>query len=63
MEGMTVREIGDLLGITPIAAKFRLRNRGIKPIGYAGPTAMYDSSCVERIKEPSKGGRPRKAKG
>jgi hypothetical protein len=60
MNGMTVNEIGVALGITGKAAKMRLRTKGIKPIGYAGPTAMYDPSCVEAIREVSKGGRPRK---
>lgn len=60
MNGMTVNEIGEALGIQPKAAKMRLRTKGIKPIGYAGPTALYDPSCVELIREVSKGGRPPK---
>jgi hypothetical protein len=62
MNGMTVNEIGAALGIHPKAAKTRLRTRGIKPIGYAGPTALYDPSCVDKIREVSKGGRPKKDK-
>jgi hypothetical protein len=62
MNGMTVNEIGAALGIHPKAAKMRLRTRGIKPIGYAGPTALYDPSCVDMIREVSKGGRPKKDK-
>jgi hypothetical protein len=60
MDAMTVNEIGTALGIHPKAAKMRLRTKGIKPIGYAGPTALYDPSCVEAIREVSKGGRPKK---
>jgi hypothetical protein len=60
MEGMNVNEIGAVLGITGKAAKQRLRAKDIKPIGYDGPTAKYDPSVVEQIKEVSKGGRPRK---
>jgi hypothetical protein len=60
MNGMTVNEIGAALGIHPKAAKTRLRTKGIKPIGYAGPTALYDPSCVDQIREVSKGGRPKK---
>jgi hypothetical protein len=60
MNGMTVNEIGAALGINPKAAKMRLRTKEIKPIGYAGPTALYDPSCVDLIREVSKGGRPRK---
>jgi hypothetical protein len=62
MNGMTVNEVGAALEISPKAAKQRLRTREIKPIGYAGPTAIYDPSVVEKIREVSKGGRPRKAK-
>jgi hypothetical protein len=60
MNGMTVNEIGAILEISPKAAKQRLRARGIKPIGYAGPTALYDPSSVDKIREISKGGRPKK---
>jgi hypothetical protein len=63
MNGMTVNEIGAALGIHPKAAKMRLRTKGIKPIAYAGPTAMYDPAVVDFIREVSKGGRPRKAQG
>jgi hypothetical protein len=62
MNGMTVNEIGVALGIHPKAAKTRLRTKGIKPIGYAGPTALYDPAAVDAIREVSKGGRPRKEK-
>jgi hypothetical protein len=60
MNGMTAKEIGEAIGIHPKAAKTRLRRAGIAPIGYAGPTALYDPACVEKIREVSKGGRPRK---
>jgi hypothetical protein len=60
MTGLTVNEIGSTLGIKPKTAKQRLARAGIKPIGYAGPTALYDPACVEKIREVSKGGRPRK---
>ncbi|MFP3041873.1 hypothetical protein LQZ19_08630 [Treponema primitia] len=60
MEGMNVNEIGAALGIHPKAAKTRLRTKGIKPIGYDGPTAKYDPAVVELIREVSKGGRPKK---
>jgi hypothetical protein len=63
MEGLTVNEIGATLGIHPKAAKMRLRAKGIKPIAYAGPTALYDPSCIDLIREVSKGGRPKKKPG
>jgi hypothetical protein len=60
MNGLNVNEIGGALGIKPRTAKQRLARAGIKPIGYSGPTAIYDPSCVDKIREVSKGGRPRK---
>jgi hypothetical protein len=57
MEGLTITEIAGLLGITPEAAKLRLYRAGIKPIT---KEAIYDPSCVDQIREVSKGGRPRK---
>jgi hypothetical protein len=60
MEGLTTREIGEKLGITPEAAYLRLRTAKIKPKARAGNTALYDKSVVDKIRNPSKGGRPRK---
>jgi len=62
MNGMDVNEIGKALGIHPKAAKTRLRRAGIAPVGYHGPTAIYPNDCLNKIKEVSKGGRPRKNK-
>ena len=62
MNAMTAKEIAEILNIHPKAVKSRLRRARIEPIAYAGPTAMYDPSCVEAIREVSKGGRPKKAK-
>ena len=62
MEGFTVKEIAEKLGITPDAAKKRLQKHGIKPIKYAGPTAMYEETAVEKIKVSAPVGRPPKAK-
>jgi len=62
MNGLNVNEIGELLEIKPKTAKQRLSRAGIKPIGYSGPTAIYDPSCVDAIREVSKGGRPKKPK-
>jgi hypothetical protein len=61
-KSLNVNEIGEILGIKPKTAKMRLSRKGIKPIGYSGPTAVYDPSVVEQIKEVAKGGRPKKAK-
>jgi hypothetical protein len=56
MQGMTVKSIGAALGISQEAAKMRLRKHGIKPIEYAGPTAIYDPSCLDVIRETEKRG-------
>jgi hypothetical protein len=60
MNGLTVTEIGAQLGISAKAAKLRLFRAGIKPLGYAGPTAMYDPAVVEAIRAIHPSGRPRK---
>jgi hypothetical protein len=60
VNGLTHREIADILGITPDAAKLRLRTAGIKPTIKAGKTNLYSNDVVELIREVSKGGRPKK---
>jgi hypothetical protein len=60
MNGMDANEIGKILGIKPRTAKMRLLRKKIKPIGYSGPTAIYDPSVIELIREVSRGGRPKK---
>jgi hypothetical protein len=59
MEGLTITEIAQILGIQPSAVMQRLIRAGIKPIT---KEAIYDPSCVDQIREVSKGGRPRKEK-
>jgi hypothetical protein len=59
MNGMTVNEIGQALGISPKAAKMRLRTAGIKPTSYAGPTAIYPEDAIERIRDVPGKGRPK----
>jgi len=60
MEGLTITEIAEILNITRDAAMQRLLRAGIGPVT---KEALYDPGCVERIREVSKGGRPRKDKG
>jgi len=62
VEGLTIPEIADMLGITPSAAKFRLIRAGIQPKAQTGRMNFYDDSAVEKIREVSKGGRPKKKK-
>jgi predicted transcriptional regulator len=63
MEGFTIREIAQILGISPDAVTMRLKKAGIDPKFIAGRTYLFDQSVVGRIREVSKGGRPRKAPG
>ena len=60
VEGLTHKEIADILGITPDAVKMRLLTAGIKPKIKAGRTNLYSNDVVEKIREVSKGGRPKK---
>jgi len=57
---MTAKEIGIALNINSHTAKMRLIRAGIKPVRYYGNTAVYSASVIEKIKEVSKGGRPKK---
>jgi predicted transcriptional regulator len=62
MEGLIHEEIANILGISPQAVKTRLLRRGIKPKQQAGRLNFYDKAVIDLIREPSKGGRPRKDK-
>ena len=59
MEGLTIKEIAEILKISPEAVKFRLYRAKISPIT---KDALYDKAVVDQIREVSKGGRPRKDK-
>jgi hypothetical protein len=59
MEGMTIPEIAEKLGITYLAAKQRLLRAGIKPIT---KEAIYPNDAWEQIRNVSGPGRPPKAK-
>jgi hypothetical protein len=60
MEGLTIREIAEQLGITPINAKFRLLRFNIEPTAKAGRTNIYDPSVVDIIRNVPPPGRPKK---
>jgi transposase len=62
MQGLTIREIANILGISTHAVNIRLHKANIIPKEYAGRTNVYSEDVVEKIREVSKGGRPRKAK-
>jgi phage antirepressor YoqD-like protein len=61
MNGLTIREIAEMLKIEPKAVTARLLNAGIQPKQKAGRTNIYDPSIVEKIRNVPGKGRPRKA--
>jgi len=62
MQGLTVKEIAERLGLPPKTVKMRLYRAGIKPVAYAGPTAFYDESALEIASAPRRRGPKPKAK-
>jgi hypothetical protein len=61
MNGLTVAEMVKILGRMPSTIKKQLKAAGIKPVEYAGPTAVYDESVLEAIRSVPGPGRPPKA--
>jgi hypothetical protein len=59
MEGLTIAEMAEMLGIPYETAKVRLFRAGIKPIT---KDALYDKSALEAIRNVPGRGRPPKAK-
>ena len=57
MEGYTVKEMADILGINLKAAELRIFRAGIKPIT---KDAIYDKSVLEILKNTPGKGRPKK---
>ena len=57
MNGITIDEIAEKLGIQCKTAHKRLERAGIKPLSYK---ALYDPSVVEAIRNVPGKGRPRK---
>jgi hypothetical protein len=62
MNGYTIAEIAERLGIATDTAKRRLQRAGIKPASYAGPTGIYDKSALDAIRDSAGPGRPAKPK-
>jgi hypothetical protein len=62
MNGLTVKEMAEKLGLGQPAVKMRLRVAGIKPVEYAGPTAVYSESALEASRNVPGKGRPPKPK-
>ena len=59
MEGYTLQELAEILGISEEAAYLRINRAGIKPLTRQ---AVFPKSTLDAIREVSKGGRPRKDK-
>ncbi|MDR1286287.1 MAG: hypothetical protein LBK08_01630 [Treponema sp.] len=59
MEGLTIAEMAEMLGIPYETAKVRLFRAGIKPVT---KDALYDKSALEAIRNVPGKGRPKKAK-
>jgi transposase len=59
MEGLTITEMAEMLGISYETAKVRLFRAGIKPIT---KDALYNPSALEAIRNVPGKGRPPKAK-
>jgi hypothetical protein len=57
---MTVKELAEKLGIPDRTVKSRIRLKNISPVRYVGPTAIYDPSVLDLIREPKPRGRPKK---
>jgi orotate phosphoribosyltransferase-like protein len=62
MNGLTITEIANSLGISREAAKTRIIRSGIQPKDHAGKTNIYDESIIEQIKNVPGKGRPKKDK-
>ena len=59
MEGLTIKEMAEILKITPDAVQQRLLVAKIKPIT---KDAVYDKAALEIIRNVQGKGRPRKNK-
>ena len=59
--GLTIAEMANELKRQPDTVKRQLQRKGIKPASYAGPTALYDASALEAIRNVPGKGRPKKA--
>ena len=61
MNELTVLEIAEILKIPFGTVKSRIKLHGIKEVRKVGRTNIYDPSVVERIRNSTSVGRPKKA--
>jgi hypothetical protein len=59
MEGLTIDEMAEILGIPRNTIAIRINRAGIKPIT---KDAIYDKSALDAIRDVPGKGRPRKPK-
>jgi hypothetical protein len=59
MEGITVLDMAQALGISSAAVKMRLSRKGIEPFKYIGSAGIYTKVDLEAIREGGKRGRPK----
>jgi predicted transcriptional regulator len=59
MEGITVLDMAQTLGISTAAVKMRLSRKGIEPFKYIGTAGIYTKADLETIREAGKRGRPK----
>lgn len=62
MEGLTVTEMVEILGLPRKTIISRIRAAGIVPRFRAGRIGLYDKDVVERIRTAPRPGRPAKGK-
>jgi len=62
MEGITVLEMAQALGVSSDAIKRRLQRKGIKPFRYIGSAGIYKADDLAAIKDGGKRGPPEKPK-
>jgi len=58
MQGVTIQEIADALGLTYFAARQRIVRAGIKPIS---KEALYPENTLDLVRNSPGKGRPKKA--
>jgi hypothetical protein len=61
MEGITVLDMAQTLGISSAAVKMRLSRKGIEPFKYIGSAGLYRESDFEAIRDAGTRGRPKAA--
>jgi IS30 family transposase len=58
--GLTIAEMAIELNRKTDTVKRQLQRKGIRPTAYAGPTALYEHSALDAIRNVPGKGRPKK---